>query len=81
MGGRLEDKVAIIKGGTSGIGRRAVKIFAEKGASVLIAARRADYGRELADRLGDKVDFLKTDVSSETEVKRMTVIIWWWMAV
>ncbi len=71
MGGRLEDKVAIITGGTSGIGRRTVEIFAEEGASVLIAARREDDGRELADRLGDKVEFLKTDVSSETDVKRM----------
>jgi len=68
---RLEDKVAIITGGTSGIGRRTVEIFAEEGASVLIAARREDDGHELSDRLGDKVDFLKTDVSLETDVKRM----------
>ena len=71
MRGRLEDKVAIITGGTSGIGRRAVEVFAEEGASVLIAARREDDGGELAKRLGDKVEFLKTDVSSETDVKRM----------
>ena len=71
MSGRLENRVAIITGGTSGIGRRTVQIFAEEGAFVLIAARREDYGRKLADRLGDKVDFLKTDVSLETDVKRM----------
>ena len=71
MSGRLEDKVAIITGGTSGIGRRTVEVFAEEGASVLIAARREKDGRELADRLGHKVDFLKTDVSLETDVKRM----------
>jgi len=71
MSGRLKDKVAIITGGTSGIGRRAVEIFAEEGASVLIAARRERDGRELADRLGDKVEFLKTDVSIESDVKRM----------
>ncbi|MGV7225153.1 MAG: SDR family NAD(P)-dependent oxidoreductase [Nitrospinales bacterium] len=71
MSGRLENRVAIITGGTSGIGRRTVEVFAEEGAFVLIAARREDYGRKLADELGDKVDFLKTDVSLETDVKRM----------
>jgi NAD(P)-dependent dehydrogenase (short-subunit alcohol dehydrogenase family) len=71
MSGRLENRVAIITGGTSGIGRRTVEVFAEEGAFVLIAARREDYGRKLADELGEKVDFLKTDVSLETDVKRM----------
>ncbi len=64
MSGRLKDKVAIITGGTSGIGRRTVEIFAEEGAFVLIAARREEDGCKLADRLGDKVEFLKTDVST-----------------
>ena len=68
---RLKGKVAIITGGTSGIGRRTAEVFAEQGASVLIAARRVNEGHELANRLGDKVDFLKTDVSSEADVKRM----------
>jgi len=71
MSGRLKDKVAIITGGTSGIGRRTVEIFAEEGAFVLIAARREDDGHKLANKLGDKVDFLKTDVSLETDIKRM----------
>ncbi len=71
MGGRLEGKVAIITGGTSGIGLRTVEFFAEEGACVLVAARREKEGCELADNLGDKVEFLKTDVSSETDVKRM----------
>jgi len=60
---RLDGKAAIIPGGTSGIGRRTVEIFAEEGASVLIAARRVNDGGELADRLGDNAEFLKTNVS------------------
>jgi NAD(P)-dependent dehydrogenase (short-subunit alcohol dehydrogenase family) len=48
-----------------------VEIFAEEGASIVIAARREREGHELADRLGDKVEFLKTDVSLEADVKRM----------
>ena len=71
MRGHLEGKVAVITGGTSGIGRRTVEIFAEEGASVLIAARRENEGSEMADRLGDTVDFLKTDVTRETDIKRM----------
>ena len=67
MRGQLEGKVAIITGGTSGIGKRTAEVFAEEGASVLIAARRETEGQELADRLGDNVEFLKTDVSREAE--------------
>jgi NAD(P)-dependent dehydrogenase (short-subunit alcohol dehydrogenase family) len=71
MSGRLRGKTAIITGGTSGIGRRAVEVFADEGAYVLIAARREKEGLELAKALGSKVDFLKTDVSQEADVKAM----------
>jgi NAD(P)-dependent dehydrogenase (short-subunit alcohol dehydrogenase family) len=71
MAGRLHGKVAIITGGTSGIGKRSVEVFAEEGAFVLIAARREKEGRELAQALGSKVDFIKTDVSKEDDVKAM----------
>jgi len=71
MSGRLQGKVAIITGGTSGIGKRTVEVFAQEGASVLIAARREKEGRELSEALGPQVDFLKTDVSREADVKAM----------
>jgi len=71
MAGRLQGKVTIVTGGTSGIGRRTVEVFAQEGASVLIAARREKEGRAIADALGDRVDFLKTNVSREADVKAM----------
>lgn len=71
MGDRLKGKAAIVTGGTSGIGKKTVEIFAKEGASVLIAARREKEGRELADTLGDKVEFIKTDVSREDDVQKM----------
>ena len=71
MGDRLKGKVTIVTGGTSGIGRKTVEVFAKEGASVLIAARREKEGRELADALGDKVEFLKTDVSREDDIRHM----------
>ena len=48
MGDRLEGKVAIITGGTSGIGYRTAEIFVAQGARVLIAARSEDVGQALA---------------------------------
>jgi NAD(P)-dependent dehydrogenase (short-subunit alcohol dehydrogenase family) len=71
MSGRLRGKATIITGGTSGIGRRSVEVFADEGAYVLIAARREKEGRALAEALGPKVDFIKTDVSREADVKAM----------
>jgi NAD(P)-dependent dehydrogenase (short-subunit alcohol dehydrogenase family) len=71
MGARLKEKVAIVTGGTSGIGRKTVEVFAKEGASVLIAARREKEGRELAGSLGDKVEFIKTDVSREADIQKM----------
>lgn len=71
MGERLKGKVAIVTGGTSGIGKKTVEVFAKEGASVLIAARREKKGRAIADGLGDKVDYIKTDVSKENDIKAM----------
>lgn len=71
MAGRLQDKVAIVTGGTSGIGRRTAEVFVAEGARVLIAARREKEGRMLADSLGDRALFIRTDVSREADVKAM----------
>ncbi len=69
--GRLTGKVAIVTGGTSGIGKRTAEVFVEEGASVLIAARREKEGKMVADSLGDRAEFLKTDVSREADVEAM----------
>ena len=71
MSDRLKAKVAIVTGATSGIGYRTAEMFVEQGARVLLAARREDKGRALADRLGDATFFVKTDVTQEEDVKSM----------
>ncbi len=71
MSGRLQGKVAIVTGATSGIGYWTAEMFVEQGARVLLAARREDKGEALADRLGDAALFVKTDVTQEDDVEAM----------
>ena len=66
--GRLEGKVAIITGATSGIGLKTAEVFATEGASVVLAARRVDEGEAIANRLGHDALFVKTDVLHEEEI-------------
>jgi len=67
--GVLNGKVAVVTGGTSGIGERIVEVFVEEGAKVVVAARRQEEGEALEKRLG--VVFVRADVSSEADVKAM----------
>lgn len=64
----LTNKVAIITGASSGIGRAAAILFAREGASVVIGARREDKLNELSEEIeknGGKVKVLAGDVLSE----------------
>lgn len=71
MTGRLDDHIAIITGATSGIGLRTAELFVEQGAKVMLAARREDKGNALAERLGDAAHFIKTDVTSEDDIRAL----------
>ncbi len=67
--GALDGKVAIVTGGSSGIGERIVELFVEEGAKVVAAARRQQEGAALEKRLG--VRFIRADVANEADVKTM----------
>lgn len=67
---RLTGKVALITGGTSGIGEATVRKFAAEGALVMIAARREETGRAIAASLGGQADFIQTDVRHEDQIAR-----------
>ena len=64
----LDGKVAIVTGGNSGIGAAIAQLFASKGASVVIAARRVAEGEVVAGRIGPAASFFPTDVTEERDV-------------
>ena len=68
---KLEGKVAVITGSTSGIGARTAEVFVAEGAKVVIVGRREDRGEAFARKLGDAASFIRTDVSVEADVKAM----------
>ena len=69
--GRLNGKVAVITGATSGIGLRTAEIFVAEGAKVAIAGRRAPEGDALAKKLGADCIFRQTDVTQEDQMRAL----------
>ncbi len=73
---RLKDKVAVITGGASGMGKDTVLRFLEEGAKVVVADYNADTGAATVEQArnaghGDAVVFIRTDVAVEADVQAM----------
>ena len=71
---RLKDQVAIVTGGSSGIGRETCKLFVEEGATVVIADLIPEAADDLAKKLrsqGHNVDAVTTDVTDMDTVQNL----------
>ena len=71
---RFQDKVALVTGGNSGIGRAACIAFGAEGAKVIIAARRENLGLEVVELIkkeGGEAVFVKTDVTKPEEIDNL----------
>ncbi len=71
MSGRLEGKVAIITGASTGLGPVMASMFVREGARVLLAARREDLVREAAVAAGGGAIAMRADVTNEADVEAM----------
>jgi NAD(P)-dependent dehydrogenase (short-subunit alcohol dehydrogenase family) len=68
--GKLDGKITIVTGATSGIGRRTAEVFVREGAKVVATGRREELGQSLEGSLGkDNCIFVKADATKETDVK------------
>jgi NAD(P)-dependent dehydrogenase (short-subunit alcohol dehydrogenase family) len=72
--GSLDGKVALVTGGSSGIGRAAALVFSREGAKVVVASRGTQAGEETVraiDEAGGEAVWVKTDVSVPSQVEAM----------
>ncbi len=71
---KLKGKVAVVTGGTEGIGAATARLFAEEGASVVIVGRGEEKGRKVEGMLresGKEVRYLQADISKANHVRRL----------
>lgn len=65
--GRVQDKVALVTGGASGVGRATVQLLLDEGAFVGISDINLEAGQAFADECGERALFVRHDVASEVD--------------
>ena len=68
--GKLQDKIALITGGTSGIGAETARLFIKEGAKVVISGRSEEKGTRLAGELGENAFYCLSDITKEEDIEK-----------
>ncbi len=72
--GRLENKIAIVTGGNSGIGHATAALFCKEGATVIITSRRESENKRVVDEIsaqGGNIIAIQADLSKMEDCKRV----------
>ena len=75
--GRLRDKVALITGGASGLGKATGQLMAKEGATVILSDLQEEEGTAVSKQIignGGKCSFMKQDTTSEKTGARYAII-------
>lgn len=71
MSQKLTNKIALITGGTTGIGFASAKRFIDEGATVILTGRNPESLEAARQELGDRAQVIPSDASSESDVKSL----------
>ena len=71
--GRLENKIAIVTGGNSGIGKATAKRFLQEGATVVIACRREDENKKTVEEFASlgEISYVNADLRKAEDCKKV----------
>lgn len=71
MPGRVDGRIALVTGASSGLGRRFAQVLAAEGAQVVVAARRKERLDDLVKEIGGNAFAVQCDVTDEAQVVAM----------